>query len=82
MSTTGTVTDTYTYSPYGIQLSHTGTSTNPWGYAAGQTDNPTASIKFGERYYNPTLGRWTQIDPAPTGDRYRYSYNNPINFID
>jgi len=82
VSSTGAVTDAYTYSPFGIELTHSGTSSNPWRFAAGQADDPNRSIKFGDRYYDPTLGRWTQIDPAPTGDRYRYSYNNPINFID
>ena len=44
--------------------------------------------KFGERYYDPSTARWTQLDPsdAPLDthgwNRYIYAGNDPINFID
>ena len=45
--------------------------------------------KFGVRYYDPTLGRWTQQDPLggslfdpSTGNRYAYVDANPINLVD
>ena len=82
VSSAGTLTDTYTYSPYGIELTHSGGTQNPWGFAGGQADDPARQIKFGQRYYNPTLGRWTQTDPQPSGARYTYGFNNPVNLTD
>ena len=82
VSAAGVLTDTYTYSPYGIQLTHSGATQNPWGFAGGQVDDPTRQIKFGQRYYNPTLGRWTQTDPVAGEPRYTYAGNAPINMID
>ncbi len=41
---------------------------------------------FGARNYDPQLGKWHSIDPKAEEDRrwslYRYSYNNPLRFID
>jgi len=46
-------------------------------------------IQFGIRYYDPTLGRWTQQDPLggslfdpSTGNRYAYANANPVNLVD
>lgn len=38
-------------------------ATSLWQYAGGYRDVNTGLYKFGERYYDPTLGRWTQQDP-------------------
>ena len=45
--------------------------------------------KFGVRYYDPTLGRWTQQDPLggslfdpSTGNRYIYANDDPTNLTD
>ena len=44
---------------------------------------------FGARYYNPTIGRFTQIDPLEGNifdpqslNRYAYSRNNPLRYVD
>ncbi|WP_367372712.1 RHS repeat-associated core domain-containing protein [Pseudomonas lini] len=40
---------------------------------------------YGQRYYAPWLGRWTQPDKSGTVDGlnlYRMTGNNPINFVD
>lgn len=42
-------------------------------------------IYFGARYLDPSLGRWTQLDPAGTVDglnMYLYVRNFPVSFID
>ncbi|MFL5666458.1 MAG: RHS repeat-associated core domain-containing protein [Ktedonobacteraceae bacterium] len=53
---------------------------NPWKFAAGYLDSSTGLYTFGERYYDPTLGRWTQLDSAGTG--YVYANDNPVNEVD
>lgn len=44
---------------------------------------------FGQRYYNPVLGRWSQPDPQPGNitapknlDRYLFAGDDPINNTD
>jgi len=83
-----TLGDRYGYDPYGNTTYHSGTVANPWGFAGGYTD-PTGLVKFGTRYYDPTLGRWTQQDPITgtindpgTLNRYIYAACNPINAVD
>jgi len=57
-------------------------------YVGGFTDTNTGLIKFGARYYNPTLGRWTQLDALTSlldftnGNRYAYAGDDPINNAD
>jgi RHS repeat-associated protein len=62
---TGTQAATYSYDPYGNLINSSGTLsvTNPYRYAAGYTDH-TGYDHFGARYYNPTLGAFTQTDPS------------------
>jgi hypothetical protein len=44
--------------------------------------------KFGARYYNPALERWTQPDPIDQaadlreGNRYVYAASDPTNLVD
>lgn len=64
-------------------------ATNPWRYATGYNDTATGLTKLGARYYNPTLGRFTQQDISagiitdPTSlNRFAYTGDNPINLND
>ena len=57
---------------------------NPWQYASGYYDANTGLYKFGTRYYDPQLGRWTQKDPIGgsvgkigSGNPYVYAGNVP-----
>ena len=36
----------------------------------------------GARYFNPTIGRFTQRDPSGQDPHYTYAANNPCNMID
>ena len=50
-----------------------------------ERDEETGLSYHGARYYAPWLGRWTAADPIGLGDgvnRYRYSSNNPVGFVD
>jgi len=78
-----------TYDPYGQVTASTGNAAagNPFRFAGGYQD-PTGLSQFGQRYYDPTLGRWTQQDdlnvigdPA-NGNRYTYTGDDPVNNID
>ena len=74
----------YTYNPYGKTTSSSGSiaAANPYRYASGYTDT-TGLIKFGARYYNPTLGRFTQPDPSgQETNKYAYTGDNPITNTD
>jgi RHS repeat-associated protein len=68
--------------PYGKQLAATGTIVNPWRYASGYYDTATGLTKFGARYYNPDLGRFTQRDPSGKDLPYTYASCNPVNNTD
>jgi RHS repeat-associated protein len=83
-----TVANRYGYDPYGKLTASTGTQANPWGYAGGYRDS-TGLIKFGTRYYDPNLGRWTQQDSLPGAvtspsslNRYIYTQCDPVNATD
>lgn len=63
--------------------------TNPWKYASSYLDSSTNLYKFGTRYEDPSLGRWTQQDPVggSLGDlnaanRYTYASDDPVNEVD
>ena len=85
----GTVENKYSYDPYGNITSSSTSVANPWQYAGGYYDSSTGLIKFGTRYYNPTIGRWTQQEAKDGGitnpqalNRYVYAADNPINMTD
>jgi RHS repeat-associated protein len=43
---------------------------------------PNGLYHFGERYYDPTTGRWTQPDPASGMTNFTFAGDDPINQID
>ncbi len=86
----------YGYDPYGTVTCSAGTGScnlyEPIRFAGGYLDTHQDGkgpmlLKFGERYYDPTLGRWTQ-DPISQPldqhgwNRYVYSGDDPINNVD
>jgi RHS repeat-associated protein len=83
IDTNGAVASTYSYDPWGVITATTGTVVNPYRYAGGYHDTATGLTKFGTRYYNPEIGRWTQRDPAGGGaNPYAYSGNSPSTLTD
>ncbi len=93
---TGKQVAKYTYDPYGGHATVSGAeaadtsiaTANIWRYARGQYDPATGLTKFGVRYYDPSGGRWTQLDPLQhlldlrQGNRYSYAGSDPINNTD
>ncbi|MFJ9602610.1 RHS repeat-associated core domain-containing protein [Streptomyces althioticus] len=80
---TGKRTHTYAYGPTGLPR---GTTTEavpqPYRYAGAYLD-PTGLYKMGHRYYDPTLGRFTQPDPSgQETNPYLYAAGDPINHTD
>ncbi|MEC5182548.1 RHS repeat-associated core domain-containing protein [Arthrobacter sp. CG_A4] len=93
ITSTPTIAFAYDYDPYGVPTltadsGGLGTSQNPYTFKAGIQDRTTGWIKYGQRWYNPTLGRWTQQDTLDTplnpanANRYAFAANDPINNSD
>jgi len=82
----GSVDRRYTYDPYGVTTKTNNTEqydNNPWRYTGAYQDNTTGLYKLGARYYQPTLGRFTQTDPSGReANTYLYTGGNPINEAD
>ncbi len=85
----GSLAATYRYEPYGKLVSSTGSLSNPWRFAGGYFDSSTGFYKFGTRYYDPNVGRWTQPDPVSgcidqpeSLNPYVYVNSNPVNATD
>jgi len=85
---TGALSRSYKYDPYGILRSTTGSTPNPFQYTGQYSEAGGGLYKIGARYYAPGLGRWTQLDPLDQagdlrqGNRYGYAASDPINFTD
>lgn len=80
---TGAIQATYTYDAYGITTT-SGTTlagSNPFRYISGYQDN-TGLYHLNARFYDSTLGRFTQIDPARESQGYVYAGNDPISSAD
>lgn len=88
-NSSGSEVNAYDYDPYGVILNETALVANPWQYAGGYFESSTGLVKFGTRYDNPSLGRWTQQDPVAgslgspdTLNRYLYARDNPVGQVD
>ena len=84
--TSGAIVRSYTYDPDGNTTTTGSGATTDLKYAGG---HQTGSLyHFGARYYDPTIGRWTQQDPIQQyadlaqANRYVYVGGDPINAVD
>jgi len=85
MDTSGNVTDTFTYWPYGELQSHVGTSETPFmfGGILGCYTDSWGGIYMRAREFRPTLARWQTVDPLwPHTMPYGYADNNPVTYVD
>jgi RHS repeat-associated protein len=80
----GEVVATYSYDPYGNPAGTTGSIDQPLRYTGQYLDTETGLYQLRARYYDPTTGQFTTIDPllADTNEPYTYATNDPINNID
>lgn len=75
--------ETYTYTAFGEE-SHTN-HLNPWRFSSKRFDPESGLIYFGNRYYDPSIGRFITRDPIGIEDGpnlYAYVHNNPLTSID
>jgi len=92
VNSSGKVERTFRYGPYGENVSSEGTQTIPFpfgfqsGYRmpggnTGKGNVANGIYHFGQRYYDATVGRWTQLDPV-AGGGYRFVGDSPISSSD
>jgi RHS repeat-associated protein len=99
VSSSKKVERTFRYGPYGENTKSEGTQTIPYpfgfksGYRMpggnkGEGNVANGLYHYGQRYYDPTTGRWTQQDPedrfgsTTQGDRFLFAGSDPINLRD
>ncbi|MGW0131584.1 RHS repeat-associated core domain-containing protein [Streptomyces sp. NPDC003299] len=79
---TGKRTHTYAYGPTGLPRTATEAVPQPYRYAGAYLDQ-AGLYKMGARYYDPTLGRFTQPDPSgQENNPYLYADGDPVNKAD
>ena len=82
----------YSYDPYGTLLSQSSDAefqNNPWRFAGGFFDSSTNLYKFGIRYDDTSVGRWTQRMPVggsllemTQANPYACTQDDPVNVVD
>lgn len=82
VNSSGAKVNAYSYDPYGGARSVSEQVANPNRYAGGYLDAYSGLYHFGARYYDPTLGRFTQLDPSGQDSGYVYAGDDPINSSD
>ena len=83
VNATGTQTKTYDYDAFGNEKDRVGADPNPFRYCGEYFDVESGAYYLRARYYDPSIGRFTQEDPEKDGlNWYTYCNNNPVLFID
>jgi RHS repeat-associated protein len=88
-STSGDITDTYTYDAYGNLIASIGSTANNYLYCGEQYDPQLKFYYNRARYLNPDTGRfWTTDTFAGSNEdplslhKYLYCQNDPVNGVD
>ncbi|MEO8391666.1 MAG: RHS repeat-associated core domain-containing protein, partial [Chloroflexota bacterium] len=66
------------YEPYGVPFGTSGTSQTNYGFTGEMTDANNL-LYLRARYYAPSLGVFTGLDPMENRNRYQYVSGNPVN---
>ena len=84
--TSGAIVRSYTYDPDGNTTTSGSGATTDLKFAGGHQIG--SLYHFAARYYDPTIGRWTQQDPITqyadltAANRYAYAGGDPTNVTD
>ncbi|MDE6088139.1 MAG: hypothetical protein K2G25_07105, partial [Oscillospiraceae bacterium] len=85
----GAVTKTYHYNVFGVELSPVTDDVNAFRYCGEYFDTETGTIYLRARYYQASIGRFTQRDTVTgkigdplTLNLYTYAHNNPVLYFD
>lgn len=82
----GTTAKSYSYDAYGNIMNQAGTLDQPYTYTGREFDSESGLMYYWARYYNPTTGRFLQIDPQGVDQEihnlYAYVESDPINYVD
>ena len=79
----GVSVKSYDYNAFGNEKDRVGSDPNPFRYCGEYFDVESGAYYLRARYYDPSIGRFTQEDPACAGlNWYTYCNNSPIRFID
>ena len=87
-NSSGSVVNSYSYLPFGEKLNSTVSVSNPFTFVGqyGVMDEGSGLYLMRQRWYNPSLGRFIQLDPYGLGgddsNFYRYTFNSPTNLVD
>ncbi len=85
------MTDKYSYDEWGNVTPDASniTTDNPYqyvgryGYYTHYQEPGFGLLQLGVRYYDPSIGRFTQLDPAKDGiNWYAYADGNPMGYVD
>jgi RHS repeat-associated protein len=84
---TGATTATYDYNAFGETVISDGPAAdaNPFRFSTKYTDNETALLYYGLRYFQPSIGRWLNRDPIEEdggANLYAFVSNSPVEWID
>ena len=83
---TGEVVEAIDRDPFGNVLVDTNPGLLPFGFGGGLADDATGLVRLGARDYDPTLGRFTAMDPAlfdgGNTNLYVYLGGDPVNDVD
>ena len=86
-NTSGVITATFDYAPYGNQAM--GAAHDGPGYTGHVNDADTGLVYMQARYYDPAVGRFISTDPDGLAagnpfnfNRFAYANNNPVANID
>jgi RHS repeat-associated protein len=85
----GQVTDSYSYTAFGVMMETTGTTENHYQFAGERYQDAESLSFFRARSYDAEMGRFISRDPYQgrlaepvTLHRYLYANSNPISFRD
>jgi len=83
-NSSGNVSSTFTFDPYGNETGSTGTVTTPLLFAGEYRDAESNYYYLQNRYYDPSTTQFISIDPlvGETLSSYGYVENSPLNGTD